>query len=163
GPGVGTPINQAAYNVRTMGNALQHVPPGPNVNIHAMPGYGYGGGGFYPSGYGAWGNSANGYLTGVASVIGAQGQFSIDHQQANLMNQQVLQAQQDTRKKIYQEWQWEQSQAPTLEEIRERDRKEALRRARVDPNNNDIWSGWALNQLLNDMEKAQGLGVQGPP
>src|SRR5262245_6068800 len=76
-----TPINQAAYNTRTMGNAMQHVPYrpgayGPNVNVNAMPGYGYPG---YDGAYGmgAWGNSANGYLTGAASVINAQGQFAV--------------------------------------------------------------------------------------
>jgi len=106
--------------------------------------------GYYGPGYY---DPYGGFTQGVANIVGAQGQFMIDTQQANVIKQQAKQAQIDTRRKNFDEWQYEQANTPTLEDNREKSRMEEIRRSRNDPPLTEIWSGKALNDLLNPIIK----------
>jgi hypothetical protein len=115
--------------------------------------------GYYPN----YGESAyGGYLRGNADVIGAQGNYLIQNQQANLVKQQVEQAKIDTRRKNFDQWMYEQANTPTTEDLREKDRLEQIRRSRFDPPVTEIWSAKALNDLFFDLRKLQGSGAVGP-
>lgn len=131
-----------------------------NVVQSPFNGGGYGFPGYVGAG---WGNSYNGFLTGASDVINAQGNFLVSKRQSQVIQQQAEQASLDTQKKAYQQWQWEQSQAITLNDVREQAKMEALRRDRNNPPQTEIWSGSALNTLLNAVQRDQAAaGVQGP-
>lgn len=98
---------------------------------------------------------ANGYLTGAASVISAQSQFMLSTEQAKLTREQVHRSRLDTRRKSYEQWLWERNNLPTLEDERERDRMQQLRRSRNDPPATEIWSAKALNDLLSNIQRVQ--------
>jgi hypothetical protein len=103
------------------------------------------------------------YLSGASDVINSQANFMISKQQANLIQQQAEQARVDTRRKQYEQWQWERSQAPTLEDVRQEAYMENLRRARNNPPDTEIWSGAALNTLLGTIQRTSAAnGIQGP-
>jgi hypothetical protein len=114
---------------------------------------------FYP-GYGE--SAYGGYLRGNADVINSSGNYLIQNQQANLVKQQVEQAKIDTRRKNFDEWQYEQANTPTTEDLREKARMEQIRRSRFDPPVTEIWSAKALNDLFFDLRKLQGAGGYGP-
>jgi hypothetical protein len=88
----------AAYNVGAVRGANYGAAAGFRAGALNSPYYntGYYGPGYYDP-YG-------GFTSGVADIVGAQGQFMIDTQQANLMKQQVSQAKIDTRRKNFDEW-----------------------------------------------------------
>jgi hypothetical protein len=109
----------------------------------------------YPDPYG-------GGLSGAADAIAAQGQYQIQMQQSRLINQQVEQSKIDTRRKQLDEWQYERSITPTLEDQREYYRIQELRRARNNPPLNEIWNGTALNSLLLPIQQMMAKGVPGP-
>ncbi len=117
--------------------------------------------GYYP-GYGPveYKGPYGGYLSGGADVINAQGNFLVEKEQANLSHEQVKQAKIDTRRKSFDNWLYEREMTPTLEEERERARMEAYRRSRNDPPLTEIWSGKALNDLLDAQRRT--LGIPGP-
>jgi hypothetical protein len=117
--------------------------------------------GYYP-GYGPVQSNGlyGGYLSGGADVINAQGNYMIQRQEANLTREQVQQAKIDTRRKTFDNWLYEREMTPTGEEERERARMEEYKRSRNDPPLTEIWSGKALNDLLDAQRKT--LGVPGP-
>jgi hypothetical protein len=100
----------------------------------AYPGYGY-----FPVGA---------YAVGIADIVAAQGQFMLDADQSRLLLEQRKQTRADTRRKNFDQWQYERAHTPTLEDERERSRLEELRRSRKDPPKTEIWSAKALNDLL---------------
>jgi hypothetical protein len=106
---------------------------------------------------------AQGYLNGAASVIQAQGGFAKDIQQSNIMKEQVKQAKLDTQRQMIQEWQWERSLQPTLNQVQEKQWMEGVQFARGNPPGARIWSGEVLNILLKDIQMAESAtGVRGP-
>lgn len=110
----------------------------------------------YPSPY--WGYTGDpyaGYLYGAGSVIQAQSQFMISKQQAQLMIQQVDQEKLKTRRARLEQWLWERQTLPTPEDERQRRMVQELQRSRNDPPVTEIWSGKALNDLLQDAFKIQ--------
>jgi hypothetical protein len=116
-------------------------------------------GGFYPG----WGESPiGGYMRGYADVIGATTQGLIDEQQARVVREQANQAKIDTRRRQYDEWLYERNTMPTVEDDRERQRIENIRRARNDPPPSEIWSGQALNQLLQAIQQQASKHIRGP-
>jgi len=149
----------------TVGQAMAGGQLGPNLGagrIMSLPntaGYGglnsYGGGynPYYPGDYNAW---AGGTLTGAANLVGAQGQLMVSQQQAFLQREQVRSAKTDNRRKTFDEYLYEKEHTPTAEEERQRAQKEYLARARNNPPSVEIWSGGALNTLLQDLQKNIG-------
>jgi hypothetical protein len=159
--------------------------PSPVVNpygVNPYAGYGsayspYGGagtlsttsmyGGYDPAGsygspyspyYDPYGGSV---LRGYADILGAQGKFAVNVEQSKGMREQRRQAEIDTRRKLFEEWQYERANTPSLEDLREQDRKMARRRALNDPPVTEILSGTALNTLLDHLKIVQGMGARG--
>src|SRR5262245_35110125 len=100
----------APAQFRPAPNPISNQPPPPTQVIsrtvnHVTPTS------FMPNpwwGYGNWGQTAwNGFLTGAADVISAQGNFEIAKRESQVIRQQAEQAKLDTRRKAYEQWQWE--------------------------------------------------------
>jgi hypothetical protein len=128
------------------------------MSLPATAGMGMGamGGGFnpyYPGDYNAW---AGGTLTGAANLVGAQGQLMVSQQQAFLQREQVRAAKTDNRRRTFDEYMYEKEHTPSAEEERQRAQREYLARARNNPPPVEIWSGSALNTILQDLQKRSG-------
>jgi hypothetical protein len=120
-------------------------------------------GGAYPGYYGpTYEDPAGAYLSGASQVISSQAQFMVSEQQAAAMKEQNKQTQLDTRRKTLEEWRYEQNLMPTAAELRTKQEKAQLDRMRNNPPSVDIWSGEALNTLLQDIQKLQGQIGTGP-
>jgi hypothetical protein len=118
---------------------------------------------FYPTNpYINYNGPYGGYLSGAADVINSQGQFLTSTQQAYQMREQTRQAAIDTRRKNFDQNLYERAMAPTLEDDRERARIEQLRRSRNDPPITEIWSGRALNVLLQGIQQQLAQRIEGP-
>ncbi len=129
-------------------------PPAPGGS-----GWGYGWNGGYPGGYG-------GYLQGAANMTVANAQYQLTNQQARIVQQEADREAIQTRRAVIHEQEWEranwlQHYAPYR--VRERQIARDLRIALFDPTQNDIWSGRALNAILNDLKNAESLGLPIPP
>jgi hypothetical protein len=125
---------------------------------------GFYGGGFYPG----VGNNilvqdpVSGYLNGAANVISSQADYLKSYQESELLKQDVKRSQLDTRKQTFEQWRYEQSMLPTAEELRQKQEKIDIDRARGNPPLTDILSATALNTLLDHIFKAHRVGVIGP-
>jgi hypothetical protein len=155
-----TPSNAASYYAGAKTQAAATLATAQQPGFGYSP-YAYGGGGWGP--WGTYIPPTGAALMGAADVVGAQGQFAKDYTQANLMNEQVRQAKIDTQRKQFDEKMYEKAMTPTLEDEREKERQEALKRARNDPPLTEIIAGRSLNTLLFDIQKTQSQsGLRGP-
>jgi hypothetical protein len=112
----------------------------------------YGAAGAYGNnGYSPYGDPYGGGLQGAAAAIDSQGRFMVMWQQSRQLDQQVERSKIETRRKIYDEWLYERSTRPTLEDERERSQAYELRRILHHPPTVDVVSGYALNTLLKDI------------
>ncbi len=102
-----------------------------------------------------------GYLSAVANAMNP-GQYLIDQHYAHVVKQQAAQAKIDTRRQAFDEWLYERANTPTLEDDRELARMENLRRQYNDPPITEIWSGLALNTLLDAITKEDKQRGPGP-
>ncbi|HKB37453.1 MAG TPA: hypothetical protein VKD72_13475 [Gemmataceae bacterium] len=159
------------YNPMIGGGSLYNNSPGLYGNSLYNNPYNYGGGyGGYGSGYspyygyGGYGDyNPLGYtLQGAASAIQAQGQFNITNQQAKLIQQQVEQQKVETRRKIYDEWLYEQANTKSLEDRRQEMLKYELRRAMTQPPLPEILNGSSLDSVYKDLLGKQPLWSKGP-
>jgi hypothetical protein len=116
----------------------------------------YFGFGFNPYYYSVLANPYGGYLNGVANVTEANGQYEVLLQQAKSARQQVIGQVIDNRRKLFDELKYERENTPSAEDLREQEQHMMLRRARNDPPSSEIWSGQALNSLLQSILKIQG-------
>lgn len=125
--------------------------------IAATPGY------VNPYNPAGWGfDPVSGFLRGIADVTTANAQSYVTIQRARILNQQALQSQIDTRRRLIEEARWERMNTPGAEDIRLRDMEMALARSRRNPPVGEIWSGKALNVLLAHLIDQQGKGNKGP-
>jgi hypothetical protein len=138
----------AAYNAGAVGGARFGAAAGFQGAQFGNPYTGFG-----PYGY--FEDPIGGFMNGTANVIGAQGQWMKDLQSASMTKEQVRQSKIDTRRKNFDEWQYERKNTPTFEDDREHFRSEDWRRSRNDPPLSEIWSGEALNFLLDQAQKVQ--------
>src|SRR5262245_51758521 len=72
---------------------------------------------YSPTGWGGWGGTyiqspANGYLTGMADLTSATGQYWIQTQQASQEREKTRQMSIDTRRKLEEERKWELANTP---------------------------------------------------
>jgi hypothetical protein len=118
--------------------------------------------GTYPGYATSYYDPYGGYFRGVGDLVSSYGQYGKDYNQARLLNQQVEQEKIKTRQMLQEQRRYEQSQLPTAEDIRDRDRQYALRRAMNDPPLTEILSGSALNDLLKNAELLMTKGTRGP-
>jgi len=88
-----------------------------------------------------------------ADIIRAQGQFMIDNQRAQLLQQEVRVKKMETRRKQLEEWMWQRDNLPTMNDERARADRETLRRSRENPPITEIWSAKSLNDLLANSKK----------
>jgi hypothetical protein len=116
-----------------------------------------------PFGYFPRQTPVNGYLTGAADVTTANAQYQLTIQQAKSAQEQARQSMIDTRRKMIEQQRWEQATTPTLEDIRQQNQQLSLNRARNNPPLTEIWSGQALNDLFQAIQRGHQQGIQGPP
>jgi len=122
-------------------------------------------GGFGGWNLGGWGNwdrpyggvfvqdPFNGYLTGVASVTAATGQYWNDIQQARITREQARQMSYDTARQRVELEAWYESRKMKTQDLIDNQVRTDLERARRDPPMTEIWSGQSLNALLNNILK----------
>ncbi len=106
-----------------------------------------------------------GYLKGAASVISAQGQQAVAFQQAFQIKEDTRRTQIENRRRVFDEWLYERANTPSLQDEIERTAKMELRRSRIGQDKNDIWSGRALNILLENLirtDRAKASGGSAP-
>lgn len=151
-PPVGQPSPYMEGNARTTAPiVINQTQPNP---------YSYGGGYGYP--YPTIQTPINGYLSGVADVTNANGQYLSQVQQARLQQTQADSAKLDFRMKLDQDQRYLKSLQPTPEQIRQKEIADAIQRARNNPPAVEIYSGQALNSLLTAIQRSQLSGVRGP-
>jgi hypothetical protein len=103
------------------------------------------------------------YLSAQADIITSGGQYRMNTQEANLMQEQLKQNRIDTRRKALEQDIYEKSMTPTPAALREEKRLEQVRYYRDTPALNDIYSGIALNCILQDIQKIEReTGLRGP-
>jgi hypothetical protein len=103
---------------------------------------------------------ANGYLTGQADMITANGQFLNSVQQARITQSQADVAQLGVRTAIIQQKQYEDSLIPTMAEKRQQEAYQALQTARNNPPKGEIWAGQSLNALMTAFKDADAKGLR---
>ena len=116
----------------------------------------YSGGG-YPS-Y----DPSSGALQGSASVIASEGHFRVMNQQAMKLREEARQMALETRKKAFDEWLYERANTPTPQDERERFDRIALNYYLKNPAPPEIYSGSALNAILDQVQQLQAKGQRGP-
>jgi hypothetical protein len=99
-----------------------------------------------------------GYWSGQADIVTNM----LAPQRGSLQHEQVRQAKVDTRRKQVDQLLYERAVMPTVEDDRERARIERVRRSRNDAPLTEIWSGYALNALLDATQKQQARNMRGP-
>ena len=122
----------------------------------------YGPGGYYNVNPYVYNGPAGGYLSGAGDVINAQAKFMTEQQRARVIKQQAEQARVDTRRRVFDERKYELDNTPTQQELREKEREVELRRAMKTPTMVAIWSGDALNKILEDAVTKQARGEKMP-
>jgi hypothetical protein len=157
-PGGQGGVNAGAAGKAAPLNPLQTLLTNPAAGFATMTSQTYappsGGQTGYSPYYGAYiaPDPYGGYLKGAAEVINSQGRYLLNVQQAYLMKEDLKRAQLANRRAAYEEWLWERANLPTLEDERQRIAREQLRRSLNDPPLPEIWSGLALNTLLNNAQ-----------
>jgi hypothetical protein len=102
-----------------------------------------------------------GYLNGAANVTTANAQYQVTIQQARLLREQSYQASLETRRRTLEEHQYELAMRPTPEQIRAREQQQAIERSLNTPPPVEIWSGQALNALLDSIKQGLARGARG--
>jgi hypothetical protein len=103
-----------------------------------------------------------GYLRGTADLTASLGNFTLSAQRARLVQEQANQSQIDTRRRVWEEAQWERANTLFTEDYRESLIRTELKRARLEPPLDEIWSGRALNVLLRAAAAQEAKDVRGP-
>jgi hypothetical protein len=116
----------------------------------------------YYGGYSVYPDVMGGYLNGVAAVTNANAQYQVTIQQARLAQTQADMAKLDLRRRIRDEKEYERMMMPNPEQVRRADIAASLDRARHDPPVTEIWSGQALNDLLQADQGFHRVGLYGP-
>jgi len=173
-------LNQAAFNLALLNRAMvanavvnRALTPAPTFGtLNAYSPAVYGGGGLYNTmAYDPYsGSSYNPYypyydpyggaLRGVADILGAQGKFQVSMAQSSVIGEQFRQARIDTRRRLFDEYQYERANTPTTQMLREMDQKEMLRRSINNAPTTEILSGDAMNIILDHLMKAQANNIK---
>ncbi len=137
----------------------------PMGNFNSNPylyggGYGYGGYGGYGGGY--YPGQVGGALQGVAAVTSANANYQGTIQNARLQQSYANQSKLDYRRKAIEEWQYEKQFELSPEDIKAKEDAQALRRARSDPPNVEIWAGTSINVIVRSVQRMQLGGLRGP-
>jgi hypothetical protein len=171
--GVGLPIGgigvATPYGLSTVGGN-PYAAGSLGMSPYGVGGYGLstapGGGGMpfpyqYNPGYGIRQDPMNGYLTGVASVTSATGQYWKDIQSARLTREEARRSSFETTRKQIELQRWYEAQKPKTQDIIDSTVKSDLDRARKDAPMTEVIAGKSLNDLLNNVRKLGRL-TRGP-
>jgi len=163
GPAV-APVNP--YALSTVPGVNPYLGGTIGMNPYGVGGFGPVAGGFFPGGFPGFGgvflqDPFNGYLTGVASVTAATGQYWMNIQQARLLREQSLQMSYETARKRVEFEAWYESRKMKTQDLIDNQVRTDLDRARKDPPLNEVTSGKSLNDLLNNIRKIGRLN-RGP-
>ncbi len=113
----------------------------------------------YSSGYGS-SPSSSGYgaptVDPGAEEIKAQGQLMVNQQQAYFIREKVRAEKIDNQRKAFDEYLYERDKTLTAEDDRRHLESKQAQRARNNASVSEIWSGEALNNLLNDLKRQNG-------
>ncbi|MGL4553291.1 MAG: hypothetical protein ACRC33_19165 [Gemmataceae bacterium] len=116
---------------------------------------------FNPPFFGYQQDPMNGYLTGVASVTSATGQYWKDIQSARLTREEARRSSFETARKRIELETWYERQKPKTQDIVDATVRTDLDRARKDPAMTEVISGKSLNDLRNNVLKLGRL-TRGP-
>jgi hypothetical protein len=123
-------------------------------------------GGYYgaPGAYTPYGvySPVGGALSGAADLVNANGEYLNQVQQSRQAMNQADLGKLQVNRAIYEQQAYERKNTITAEQVRQFERQRELDRSRQDPPKNEIWSGKALNELLQDVQNMQKSGLQGP-
>ncbi|MFQ3649300.1 MAG: hypothetical protein SNJ75_03125 [Gemmataceae bacterium] len=170
GGGVGGPLPAVApvnpYALSTMPGVNPYLGGTIGMNPYGVGGFGPVAGGFIPGGFPGFGgvfiqDPLNGYLTGVASVTAATGQYWMSVQQARLLREQSRQMSYETARKRVEFEAWYESRKMKTQDLIDNQVRTDLERARKDPPLVEVISGKSLNDLLNNIRKLGRLN-RGP-
>ncbi len=155
-PGVPTPgfaqaLANSGYNPFLVNSLLANPYAGGGMTASMTSG-GYGGyPGEYP--YSSYADPYSGYLRGGADVINAQGRFLINWHQGRIMNEERRKARIENRKRIFDEYMYEQAHRIPYAEMAARQNELNLRMYINTPSEADLGSPAALNAMLADAAK----------
>jgi hypothetical protein len=140
------------------GGAGGYVPGGATLSTT-----GYGGGGasldssyYPPNPYVPSYDPYGGALTGVANVINANGKYLIDVQNARKKMNEADLGKLEVNRRIWEEAEWERKHTPRSEDVRLFEMKEALSRSLLNPPDNELFDGRALNAIYQNVKDRQG-------
>jgi hypothetical protein len=104
-----------------------------------------------------------GYLQGSAAVINAQGNYASQMEQARILREQANQAKLDTKRKTFDEMQYEKANTPTQLEVMAQTELNKVKRIMLKPLDGEVTSGSAHNIMLPYLRTLTSHGIQGPP
>jgi hypothetical protein len=165
GGGVGTNVPRTAFGISAARAAALGNNPYATITstgtFPTTPGFIPGGNNMYDNPYGmpwyGYGESPiGGYMRGYADVINATTKGLIDEQQASLMKEYVRRERLENKRKELDTWLYFRDRLPTAEDDRQRDLAVRLRRSMNDPPAGEIYSGRAMNVILDDLGKRLG-------
>jgi len=137
-----------------------------NMSSQGQGGYG----GFGGGGYGGFPffpymiDPLTGFMFGSAAITNANAQYYLTIQQARLQMAYANQAAVDTRRKLFDQIVYERAFMAANynpDVVRSREMEAALKNARNNPRDVEVWSGNSLNSLLAHLVKVQGSGIRG--
>jgi hypothetical protein len=159
---VSSPLAARAQFNGSGGPAAPPPTPPPGGYVPAMGGYGSGYGYGSPPGWAAPNTPYQGYMNGAANITTANAQYQLTIQQAKQAREEARRSALQTRRATMEERQYELSQQPTAEDLRQKDLRYNSQRSRNNPPLAEIWSGGALNDLLRVIQDGQSHGLTGP-
>lgn len=154
------PVRMPQPPAQTSANSGIALPP---AAVAAPPPPVYPTGAYSPYGYPAYQGPVGGALSGAANLVGAQGQFEMQNQQARIIQTQADMSRIDYRRALQAQQKYEQSQLQTTVEIRQQQQWRKLQSARNNPPNSEIWSGAAPNALFTALQGAEREGLHADP
>jgi hypothetical protein len=154
------------YALSTVPGANPYMGGTIGMNPYGVGGFPGVAGGFIPGGFPGFGgvflqDPMNGYLTGVAAVTSATGQYWMNIQQARMLREQSRQMSYDTARKRVELEAWYESRKMKTQDLVDNQVRTDLDRARRDPPMTEVISGKSLNDLLNNIRKLGRLS-RGP-
>jgi hypothetical protein len=104
---------------------------------------------------------SGGYMVGAAYVIDAQGRYLVNYTQAMLQMEEVRRAQLENKYREFDWWMYRRANIPSRTDEIERESREDQRYTRFAPSKTEIWSGRALNVLVESMKRTDLTKAQG--
>jgi hypothetical protein len=108
-------------------------------------------------------NNPGNALSGAADLTNAQGNYTNQIEQARITREQALQAKIDTKRKAFDEMNYEKANTPSYGETLSKTNAQILQRMMNNPMPAEISEGKTLNVMLPYLQYLTTTGAQGPP